>query len=79
MTVSILSNNRRTAPFGMAGGGPGGLGRNTLLRADGRVETLEHVARTEVGPGDRIVIETPGGGGFGLADGVPRAGGEPGS
>ncbi|MES2537921.1 MAG: hydantoinase B/oxoprolinase family protein [Pseudomonadota bacterium] len=70
MTASILSNNRLYPPFGMAGGEPGALGRNIVLRADGRVEELAHVASTRMEAGDVFVIETPGGGGYGKpADG----------
>jgi 5-oxoprolinase (ATP-hydrolysing) len=65
MTAAILSNNRIHAPFGMAGGAPGALGRNTVIRADGRVEQLGHIGKTDMQPDDVFVVETPGGGGFG--------------
>ena len=65
MTASILSNNRIVAPFGMAGGEAGALGRNTVVRSDGREETIPHVGSAEMRPGDVFVIETPGGGGYG--------------
>ena len=65
MTAAILSNNRIHAPFGMAGGEPGALGRNTVLRADGGVEQLGHIGKVDMRPGDVFVIETPGGGGYG--------------
>jgi 5-oxoprolinase (ATP-hydrolysing) len=65
MTAAILSNNRRYAPFGMAGGLPGARGRNWVERADGRHEELGHIGKTEMGAGDVFVIETPGGGGYG--------------
>ncbi|USX24353.1 hydantoinase B/oxoprolinase family protein [Oxalobacteraceae bacterium OTU3CINTB1] len=65
MTAAILSNNRIHAPFGMAGGAPGALGRNTVLRADGGVERLGHIGKVDMHPGDVFVIETPGGGGYG--------------
>jgi 5-oxoprolinase (ATP-hydrolysing) len=65
MTASILSNHRRVAPFGLAGGEPGACGRNRVLRRDGQVEALGACATTEVEAGDSILIETPGGGGFG--------------
>ncbi len=65
MTAAILSNNRIHAPFGMAGGAPGERGRNTVLRADGTVETLGHIGKVGMEPGDLFVIETPGGGGYG--------------
>ncbi|MBO9641679.1 MAG: hydantoinase B/oxoprolinase family protein, partial [Pseudacidovorax sp.] len=65
MTASILSNNRRVAPFGAAGGAPGAVGRNAVQRRDGQVVELGAGATTQVEPGDVFVIETPGGGGFG--------------
>jgi 5-oxoprolinase (ATP-hydrolysing) len=65
MTVAILSNHRRIAPFGLAGGLPGKVGVNRLRRRDGRVELLGARASAEVQPGDAIEIETPGGGGYG--------------
>ncbi|MCC2974429.1 hydantoinase B/oxoprolinase family protein [Massilia sp. IC2-476] len=65
MTAAILSNNRIHAPFGMAGGEPGERGRNTVLRADGSLETLGHIGKVGMEQGDLFVIETPGGGGFG--------------
>jgi 5-oxoprolinase (ATP-hydrolysing) len=65
MTAAILSNNRIHAPFGMAGGAPGARGVNAVLRADGRVEQLGHIGKTEMAAGDVFVIETPGGGGYG--------------
>jgi 5-oxoprolinase (ATP-hydrolysing) len=65
MTVAILSNHRRVAPFGLAGGGDGATGVNRLLRADGEKIELPACAVSEVSVGDQILIETPGGGGFG--------------
>ncbi|MGC5626700.1 hydantoinase B/oxoprolinase family protein [Georgenia sp. Z1344] len=64
-TVSLLTGNRRVAPFGAAGGSPGAPGRNRVERADGELVELGGVATVEVGPGDVLVVETPGGGGFG--------------
>nr|WP_052171143.1 hydantoinase B/oxoprolinase family protein [Massilia sp. JS1662] len=71
MTAAILSNNRIHAPFGMAGGAPGARGRNLVEWADGRVEELGHIGKAEMGAGDVFVIETPGGGGYGDAGGMP--------
>jgi 5-oxoprolinase (ATP-hydrolysing) len=68
MTAAILSNNRVHAPFGMAGGEAGALGRNTVVRADGTTERLGHIGKTVMRPDDVFVVETPGGGGFGTAD-----------
>jgi 5-oxoprolinase (ATP-hydrolysing) len=65
MTASILANHRRIAPFGLAGGEPGALGRNRLFRRDGSVEELSATQSVEVAAGDEFLIETPGGGGWG--------------
>jgi 5-oxoprolinase (ATP-hydrolysing) len=65
LSVSLLSDGRRVPPQGLAGGGPGACGRNLLLRADGRQELLAGVAQVSVAAGDRLRIETPGGGGWG--------------
>ncbi|MCM2393444.1 hydantoinase B/oxoprolinase family protein [Streptomyces albipurpureus] len=65
MTVTLLTGHRKVAPYGMAGGGPGALGRNAVERADGSVAALAGVDSVEVGPQDVLVIETPGGGGYG--------------
>ena len=66
--VSILSNHRRIAPFGLAGGGPGATGENTVIRRDGARQTLAGTAGVELDAGDRLEIRTPGGGGFGRAE-----------
>lgn len=68
MTAAILSNHRRVPPFGLAGGSPGRCGSNTLVRCDGSSEVLGATAEIAVHPGDRIRIETPGGGGYGRLD-----------
>jgi len=65
MTVAVLANHRRIAPFGLAGGGPGAAGITRIERADGSVEVLPACAAAGVAAGDSIVIETPGGGGYG--------------
>ena len=67
MTASILSNGRKHGAFGMAGGQPGQVGINRVVRADGRTEELEHIGQAEMQPGDVFEIHTPGGGGFGRA------------
>ena len=65
IAAGILANRRRVPPFGMAGGDPGAVGRNHVERADGRIEILAATAAVELEAGDRFVIETPGGGGYG--------------
>ena len=65
MVVAILANNRVVAPFGLEGGKPGKVGKTYIQRSDGRTENLGSCGQREVQPGDSIIIETPGGGGFG--------------
>jgi N-methylhydantoinase B/oxoprolinase/acetone carboxylase alpha subunit len=65
MTVTILSERRVRAPYGAQGGSPGASGRNTLIR-DGREQTLPGKVEMRLLPGDRLRIETPGGGGYGV-------------
>jgi 5-oxoprolinase (ATP-hydrolysing) len=68
MTAGILSSSRHVPPFGLAGGGDGAVGHNHLLRRDGSEEVLGSRATVEMGVGDQLIIETPGGGGWGLED-----------
>jgi 5-oxoprolinase (ATP-hydrolysing) len=69
LSLSILTQRRGPyAPYGMAGGEPGGLGRNLLERADGSRETLPNQAQMRVMEGEALIIETPGGGGWGKAE-----------
>ncbi|WP_331767964.1 hydantoinase B/oxoprolinase family protein [Embleya sp. NBC_00896] len=65
MTVSIVSGHRRVPPYGMAGGAPGALGTNRVERADGSTTPMAGCDFVDVRPGDVLVIETPGGGGYG--------------
>lgn len=69
MTASILSNGRKVPSFGMAGGQPGQVGINRVVRAGGSVEPLEHIGSAQMKPGDIFEIHTPGGGGFGTPQG----------
>ena len=70
MSLNVLSSRREVAPYGIEGGSPGAVGINRILRADGTIETHPGVFRTEVQPGDRFEVSTPGGGGYGLASDV---------
>jgi len=67
MTVSLLTGHRRVPPYGMAGGEPGALGRNLVEREDGDVVELAGNDVVDVAAGDVLVVETPGGGGYGRA------------
>ena len=64
-TVTLVTERRRFAPWGLAGGGDGAVGRNTLLRADGTTRDLGSRVEIQVAPGDVLRVETPGGGGWG--------------
>jgi 5-oxoprolinase (ATP-hydrolysing) len=79
MRANILANRRRVAPRGITGGSDACPGLNWVERTDGSVEMLSATAYADVQPGDRFVIETPGGGGFGKVPPCERSsrGGEP--
>jgi 5-oxoprolinase (ATP-hydrolysing) len=63
--VSILSQHRIVRPYGMKGGNPGKRGRQHVIRTGGGKERLKGIDGITVYPGDRLVIRTPGGGGWG--------------
>lgn len=65
LAVSVLTQRRMTRPFGMAGGEPGHAGTQRLVRADGSEVDLGPIDGCDVKVGDRLIVETPGGGGFG--------------
>ena len=65
MTAAILSGHRLVPPYGMAGGKPGKVGRNYVIRANGKAVELKGAQKIEMHAGDVFVIETPGGGGYG--------------
>ncbi len=67
MTAAVLSNHRRIPPFGINGGEAGATGRNRVQRHGGAIEVLGATATIDVEAGDRLIIETPGGGGYGPA------------
>jgi len=66
MTVTTLSSHRLVPPFGLSGGEPGECGKNFVIHADGEISKLHGNDEAEVKPGDIFVMETPGGGGFGV-------------
>jgi 5-oxoprolinase (ATP-hydrolysing) len=63
--ISIISERRVHPPYGLDGGGEGMRGRNLLRLADGTVRALPGRAVFSVSCGDSVIIETPGGGGYG--------------
>jgi len=65
VSLTLLSQHRQTPPYGMAGGNAGFPGEQWIIRQDGKQEKLEGMAGAMMEKGDRIVVLTPGGGGFG--------------
>jgi N-methylhydantoinase B len=62
--LTLLADRRTTRPWGLAGGGPGKTGRDMLVHA-GRAAKLASKTNVRLGAGDRLRVETPGGGGWG--------------
>ncbi len=64
-TVTVLSERRDAGPWGLSGGAAGTPGCNVLRRRDGSRENLPSKFTRRIEPGDALIIETPGGGGWG--------------
>jgi N-methylhydantoinase B/oxoprolinase/acetone carboxylase alpha subunit len=64
VTVSLVTERRVSQPWGLAGGGPGAVGENWLIR-NGVEERLPDKCTVHLEPGDVLRIETPGGAGYG--------------
>jgi 5-oxoprolinase (ATP-hydrolysing) len=75
VSLSVLSQHRKEGPYGMAGGLPGHPGAQRIERADGSVQPLGSIDGAELQAGDRLVVETPGGGGWG-SENLRRRGGD---
>jgi len=71
--MSLLSDRRKLAPYGLQGGDDGALGRAFIIRADGSKEQLASKGSWDLRAGDRVRIETPGGGGFGKPSREPKS------
>ena len=67
LELSVLTERRVLAPYGMAGGGPGRKGLNSLVTTDGRNLNLGGKCSVPVQAGDTFHLRTPGGGGYGAA------------
>ena len=65
MKANVLSGHRRIPPYGMAGGGDGAVGSNTVEHANGLTTKLNGTDQIDLEAGDTFIIETPGGGGYG--------------
>ncbi len=67
LELTILSQHRVVPPFGMQGGQPGKVGEQYLIKSDGKKEKLQGVDSRAVKKGEKILVKTPGGGGYGKA------------
>jgi len=65
--LTLLSDRRSRGPWGLAGGSDGAPGKTSITRLDGSIETMPAKFSTRLRKGERITIETPGGGGWGRA------------
>jgi N-methylhydantoinase B len=70
--VTVLSDRRKIAPYGLQGGQPGMPGRNRIVRRGGDVEEIPSKCSVWVESGDTLSIETPGGGGWGTRPFSPK-------
>lgn len=65
LNATILSERRVFAPFGLEGGHNGLRGENLLIKRNGTIINLGSKNNMDVECGDKILIKTPGGGGYG--------------
>jgi len=68
MECTLLTGHRRVPPFGLAGGGDGQVGDNSVRRKDGSIEKLKGCDATMIDAGEAIIIQTPTAGGYGKPD-----------
>ena len=64
-TVSLMGERRTVPPWGLAGGEPGACGEDWVIRAGGEPERVPAKTTFQVAAGDRLLVKTPGGGGWG--------------
>jgi N-methylhydantoinase B len=69
MGLTTMFDRRVIPPYGLQGGGAGAPFRATLVRASGEESTLPGKTHVRLGPGDRVILESSGGGGYGPAIG----------
>ena len=69
LELSVLTQHRVAGPFGLEGGEAGAPGRQTLIRESGERVEMGSVDGCSVESGDRLVLQTPGGGGWGKEKG----------
>ncbi|MGE9269699.1 MAG: hydantoinase B/oxoprolinase family protein, partial [Verrucomicrobiales bacterium] len=74
LSVSFLTQRRFTSPRGLAGGEDGKSGLQVRIRRDGREEVLAPVTSYVAEAGERVRIETPGGGAWGSENDSPSDG-----
>jgi N-methylhydantoinase B len=67
--LSVLAERFRHRPYGLWGGEPGKPAKVTIRRSSGLEEVMPSKFTVDLEPGDEVVIETPGGGGWGPAEG----------
>jgi N-methylhydantoinase B len=63
--VTLLADRRKRGPYGLNGGEPGSPGRADVIREGGLIEELPGKFNVRLRKGERIRIESPGGGGWG--------------
>lgn len=65
MALSVLGQHRISGPFGLEGGAAGKPAEQSIIRTTGETQVLNSIDGAEMGAGDRMILKTPGGGGYG--------------
>ena len=72
-TVTVLSDRRKLRPYGLAGGGEGEAGRTSIVRSNGSGELMPGKSSARLARGERVRVESPGGGGWGRIESQAKA------
>ncbi|MDG1891721.1 MAG: hydantoinase B/oxoprolinase family protein [Verrucomicrobiota bacterium] len=72
VSLSLITQHRNAGPYGLQGGEPGKPGRQRWIRRNKTVKELPAICGLELAPGERLILETPGGGGYGAVSALPK-------
>ena len=70
--VTLLADRRSRGPYGLSGGADGAPGRTVIVRHDGTEEEIPGKTSVRLRSGERVRVESPGGGGWGRSDGTSK-------
>ncbi len=70
--LTVLTQHRKETPYGLLGGETGKTGKQLIHKASGDLINLKGIDTQKLKPGDKLIIKTPGGGGYGKSEKTPK-------